>query len=163
MNNRMKASRDGHIIEGGPISLMKAIYGRDREDVEYILDYDRVEVASVMSEVLYSLTLREQAVIEMRFAINPTSPLTVPMTLAAIAKHGLPIPTSAYSSHVTKERIRQIESKALRKLRHPTRRSRLDAYLVRRSDSQEAVSQSLTDSLGTIVAAARQVREHEGE
>jgi hypothetical protein len=140
MPNRMKASRDGHIIEGGPISLMKAIYGRGREDVEYILDYDRVEVASVMSEVLYSLTAREQAVIEMRFAINPTSPLTVPMTLAAIAKHGIPIPTlgasfaSAYSSHVTSARIYQIEAKALRKLRHPTLRRYLDAHLVRRKE-----------------------------
>ena len=134
MPNRMKASRDGHIIEGGPISLMKAIYGRGREDVEYILDYDRREVASVMSEVLYSLTLREQAVIERRFAINPTSPLTVPMTLAAIAKQGIPIPTSAYSSHVTKESIRQIEAKALRKLRHPTLRRYLDAHLVRRKE-----------------------------
>ena len=32
-----------------------------------------------------------------------------------------------------------------------------------RKVSQEAVSQSLTDSLGTIVTSARQVREHEGE
>ena len=161
MNNRMKASRDGHIIEGGPISLMKAIYGRDREDVEYILDYDRAEVASVVSEVLYTLMAREKTVIERRFAINTEG--AEPMTLAAIGQQGLPPPYKGWSRYVSKERIRMIAAKALRNLRNPTRRSRLDAHLVRRSDSQEAVSQSLTDSLGTIVASARQVREHEVE
>ena len=132
MPNRMKASRDGHIIEGGPISLMKAIYGWDREDVEYILDYDRVEVARVMGEVLYTLMAREKTVIERRFAINTDG--AEPMTLAAIGQQGLPTPYRGCSRYVTKESIRQIEAKALRKLRHPTLRSRLDAHLVLRKE-----------------------------
>jgi len=132
MPNRMKASRDGHIIEGGPISLMRAIYGWDREDVEYILDYDRREVARVMGEVLYTLMAREKTVIERRFAINTDG--AEPMTLAAIGQQGLPTPYRGCSRYVTKERIRMIEAKALRKLRHPTRRRWLDAYLVLRKE-----------------------------
>lgn len=65
--------------------------------------------------VLTTLSPREQAVIRMRFGLDDNRP----RTLQEIGRiFGL-----------TRERIRQIELKAIRKLRHPSRRRRLRAYL----------------------------------
>ena len=127
----MKASRDGHIIEGGPISLMKAIYGWDREGLEFVYDYPRLDVAVVLYDVLDTLTVKQQSVIERRFGLDVEG--AEPMTLAAIASEGIDTGLG-YRVFVTRETVRQIEAKALRKLRHPTLRSRLDAYLVLRKE-----------------------------
>ena len=44
--------------------------------------------------------------------------------------------------NVTRERIRQIEEKAIRKLKHPSRRSRLEAYRIKSNsdDMEQAVT-----------------------
>ena len=131
MPNRMKASRDGHIIEGGPISLMKAIYGQRREGLEFVYDYPRLDVAVVLYDVLDTLTVKQQSVIERRFGLDVEG--AEPMTLAAIASEGIDTGLG-YRVFVTRETVRQIEAKALRKLRHPTLRSRLDAHLVLRKE-----------------------------
>ena len=131
MPNRMKASRDGHIIEGGPISLMKAIYGWDREGLEFVYDYPRLDVAVVLYDVLDTLTVKQQSVIERRFGLDVEG--AEPMTLAAIASEGIDTGLG-YRVFVTRETVRQIEAKALRKLRHPTLRRYLDAHLVRRKE-----------------------------
>ena len=68
-----------------------------------------------LSNVLDTLTAREAGVISMRFGIN----CDAPMTLDEIGK--------IYG--VTKERIRQIESKCMTKLRHPSRSQVLKDYL----------------------------------
>ena len=127
MPNRMKASRDGHIIEGGPISLMRAIYGRD-DRLEYVLDYDREDVSAVLDQVLNTITERESLVIKGRFGLNPgdTTPKTLEQTSRSL-RAGTPFGKDG----VTRERIRQIEAQALRKLRPPNRRKKLDVYLVR--------------------------------
>ena len=67
------------------------------------------------SEVLESLTPREAKVLRMRFGIE----MNTDHTLEEVGKQ----------FDVTRERIRQIEAKALRKLRHPTRSERLRSVL----------------------------------
>ena len=65
--------------------------------------------------ILNSLTERESKVIRMRFGIG----LNTDHTLEEVGKQ----------FDVTRERIRQIEAKALRKLRHPTRAEKLTSFL----------------------------------
>ena len=65
--------------------------------------------------VLKTLTPREELVLKMRFGVGEGSE----HTLEEVGR----------SFNVTRERIRQIESKALRKLRHPSRATRLKAFL----------------------------------
>lgn len=65
--------------------------------------------------VLDSLTPREQKVLKLRFGLEDGRP----RTLEEVGKR----------FEVTRERIRQIEAKALRKLRHPSRYKRLKDYL----------------------------------
>jgi RNA polymerase primary sigma factor len=67
------------------------------------------------AEVLKSLTPREEKIIKMRFGLQDGSE----HTLEEVGQHFA----------VTRERIRQIEAKALRKLRHPSRSHRLRAFL----------------------------------
>ena len=69
----------------------------------------------VTKEVLESLTPREAKVLRMRFGID----MNTDHTLEEVGKQ----------FDVTRERIRQIEAKALRKLRHPTRSERLKSFL----------------------------------
>ena len=117
----------GHIVEGGPISLMRAIYGRD-DRYEYVLDYDKENVAKVIDEVFDTLSERESLVIKERFGLNPGD--TTPKTLEQVSR-SLRAGTPFGKAGVTRERIRQIQMMALRKLRHPNRRKKLDVYLVR--------------------------------
>ena len=66
--------------------------------------------------ILSTLTDRERRVIEFRFGLNDDRPY--PHTLEEVGKW----------FNVTRERIRQIEAKALRKLRHPSRMKSLGDY-----------------------------------
>ena len=66
-------------------------------------------------EVLTTLTEREQKVLRLRFGLDDGRP----RTLEEVGKE----------FNVTRERIRQIEAKALRKLRHPSRSRKLRDYL----------------------------------
>jgi len=68
-----------------------------------------------LMEVLDTLTEREQKVLKLRFGLNDGRP----RTLEEVGKE----------FNVTRERIRQIEAKALRKLRHPSRSKKLKDYL----------------------------------
>ena len=68
-----------------------------------------------LNDVLETLTYREKRVLELRFGISAGHP----HTLEEVGKE----------FGVTRERIRQIEAKALRKLRHPSRSKRLKDYL----------------------------------
>ena len=69
----------------------------------------------VVKEVLDSLTPREAKVLRMRFGVEMSSD----QTLEEVGKQ----------FDVTRERIRQIEAKALRKLRHPSRADKLRSFL----------------------------------
>jgi RNA polymerase primary sigma factor len=68
-----------------------------------------------IKEVLDTLTEREAKVLKMRFGLDGYKP----MTLEEVGK----------AFGVTRERVRQIECKALRKLKHPSRRKKLQDYL----------------------------------
>jgi RNA polymerase primary sigma factor len=68
-----------------------------------------------MDNVLNTLTEREEKVLRLRFGIGDG----YPRTLEEVGQ----------IFNVTRERVRQIEAKALRKLRHPTRSRRLDGFM----------------------------------
>ena len=74
-----------------------------------------IDLAEQVDKVLGSLTPREERVLRMRFGIGEKSD----HTLEEVGQ----------DFEVTRERIRQIEAKALRKLRHPSRSKRLRTFL----------------------------------
>lgn len=73
------------------------------------------QLEALVTETLSTLTFRERTVIRLRFGLEGEKP----HTLNEVAR----------MFNVTRERIRQIEAKALRKLRHPTRLKRLEDFL----------------------------------
>ena len=88
------------------------------EDRQVISPIDAVIVANLKDQTrrtLKTLTPREEQVLRMRFGVGDGSE----HTLEEVGK----------SFNVTRERIRQIESKALRKLRHPSRSKKLRPFL----------------------------------
>ena len=68
-----------------------------------------------LADVLKTLTPREEKVLRLRFGLEDGRP----RTLEEVGKE----------FNVTRERIRQIEAKALRKLRHPSRSKKLRDFL----------------------------------
>ena len=88
------------------------------EDQSTMAPSDAATYASlrdVTKEVLDTLTPREAKVLRMRFGVE----MSTDHTLEEVGKQ----------FDVTRERIRQIEAKALRKLRHPSRSERLKSFL----------------------------------
>jgi RNA polymerase primary sigma factor len=88
------------------------------EDTTTVAPVDAAQyssLADVTREVLDSLTPREAKVLRMRFGIE----MSTDHTLEEVGKQ----------FDVTRERIRQIEAKALRKLRHPSRSDKLKSFL----------------------------------
>ena len=87
------------------------------EDDKFLNPYDattRVLLKEQLDEVLKTLNEREDMVLRYRYGLDDGSP----KTLEEVGK----------IFNVTRERIRQIEVKALRKLRHPSRRKKLEDY-----------------------------------
>ena len=87
------------------------------EDDKFLNPYDattRVLLKEQLDEVLKTLNEREEMVLRYRYGLDDGSP----KTLEEVGK----------IFNVTRERIRQIEVKALRKLRHPSRRKKLEYY-----------------------------------
>ncbi|RLG10609.1 hypothetical protein DRN73_07380 [Candidatus Pacearchaeota archaeon] len=108
-----------------PVSLDKPItYDSDKNIGEFITDSvektpdkiakERVS-KEILNELLDELDPLEKKVIQLRFGLNDSEP----MTLEEIGQ----------ICRVTRERIRQIEIKALKKLKHPKRVNRLKFYL----------------------------------
>jgi RNA polymerase primary sigma factor len=88
------------------------------EDKNAVSPIDSVIFANLKDQtrkVLKTLTPREELVLKMRFGVGDGSE----HTLEEVGR----------SFNVTRERIRQIESKALRKLRHPSRATKLKPFL----------------------------------
>ncbi len=108
-----------------PISLQTPIGDEgDTSFGDFIEDKSAVSPANAtaysmlkeqMNEVLDTLTEREERVLRLRFGIGDGYPRTLEEVGAIF--------------DVTRERVRQIEAKALRKLRHPTRSRRLKSFL----------------------------------
>lgn len=107
-----------------PISLQNPVGDDDGsylgdfiEDPNAILPLDAAiqsNLREVTTRVLATLTPREERVLRMRFGIG----MNTDHTLEEVGQQ----------FNVTRERIRQIESKALRKLKHPTRSKRLSSF-----------------------------------
>ncbi|MBI5556937.1 MAG: RNA polymerase sigma factor RpoD [Deltaproteobacteria bacterium] len=108
-----------------PISLDTPI-GNDEESnlTDFIEDVDAVSpheatikdnLRQQLRKVLGSLTEREENVLRMRFGIDTEKDLT----LEEVGK----------TFSVTRERIRQIEAKALKKLKHPNRKKHLESFI----------------------------------
>jgi len=88
------------------------------EDTEAVVPIERASfrlLQEQLESVLHTLSGREKQVIEMRFGLKDGQP----RTLEEVGK----------TFGVTRERIRQIESKTLSKLRHPSRSQKLRDYL----------------------------------
>ncbi len=107
-----------------PLSLEMPVGDEDSSQlVDFIEDKnfdapESITMRNILREELmramHILTEREQMILKLRFGFDDGRP----RTLEEVGR--------VYN--VTRERIRQIEEKALRKLRHPTRRGKLDAY-----------------------------------
>ena len=108
-----------------PISIETPVGEEDESHLgDFIEDQQQVSPAEAVinlnlraqtSQVLKSLSPREEKVIKMRFGLEDGSEHTLEEVGQRFA--------------VTRERIRQIEAKALRKLRHPSRSRRLKAFV----------------------------------
>jgi len=109
-----------------PVSLESPLSGDDEESVlgDFIEDKTAVlpfdaasnsKLKELTSQILSSLTSREERVLRMRFGIGMVSDYT----LEEVGKQ----------FSVTRERIRQIEAKALKKLQHPKRAKLLKSFL----------------------------------
>ena len=118
MREIMKISQD-------PVSLETPIGEEEDSHLGDFIQDDNVEVPAdaatytllheQLMEVLSTLTEREQKVLRLRFGLDDGRP----RTLEEVGRQ----------FNVTRERIRQIEAKALRKLRHPSRSKVLKDYL----------------------------------
>jgi RNA polymerase primary sigma factor len=107
-----------------PVSLQAPIGEEDSDLGDFIEDADAVvpmEAAAFimlqdqLEEILHNLAPREQKIIQLRFGLMDGHP----RTLEEVGRE----------FGVTRERIRQIESKTLSKLRHPSRAQMLKEYL----------------------------------
>jgi RNA polymerase primary sigma factor len=107
-----------------PVSLQSPIGEEDSDLGDFIEDADAVvpmEAAAFimlqdqLDQVLDNLSVREQRIIQLRFGLTDGHP----RTLEEVGRE----------FGVTRERIRQIESKTLAKLRHPSRAQMLREYL----------------------------------
>jgi RNA polymerase primary sigma factor len=99
-----------------PIALQTPVGDEDTELEDFIgdknspspySDAERIEISEHIQRVLKSLTPKEEKVIRMRFGIG----MDRDHTLEEVGRH----------LSITRERVRQIEAKALRKLKHPSR------------------------------------------
>jgi len=112
---REPVSLETPIGEDGDTSLIDFI-----EDKEAAVAHDEMmnsDLSGQMSEILSTLSPREEKVLRMRFGIGENKDYTLEEVGAYL--------------HVTRERIRQIEAKALRKLRHPKRCNKLKVFAER--------------------------------
>jgi len=99
-----------------PIALQTPVGDEDTELEDFIgdknspspyLDAEKTEISEQIQQVLKTLTPKEEMVIRMRFGIGADRD----HTLEEVGRH----------LSITRERVRQIEAKALRKLKHPSR------------------------------------------
>ena len=108
-------SLDTPIKEDEDSSLVEFIPSDANLDDVVIHEVEQKNLREKIDELLTGLNDQEQKVLRMRFGLDDDDP----KTLEEIGK----------VFGVTRERIRQIEAKALRKLRHPSRSKKLKDYL----------------------------------
>jgi len=123
----MSVTRISEIIRIAPEPLSLETPVGEEEDshlADFIEDHEAISPAEAASNLilrekiehaLAKLTERERDVLKMRFGLDDGCS----RTLEEVGRH----------FNVTRERIRQIEAKALKKLRHPSRKKELEEYL----------------------------------
>ena len=113
------------------------------EDKNAVIPVDaaiQANLKETVTRVLASLTPREERVLRMRFGIG----LNTDHTLEEVGQQ----------FSVTRERIRQIEAKALRKLKHPSRSRKMRSFL-----DQELSGRAQGEDCEAIVEQRRRDRE----
>lgn len=125
MNMPVEKVREIMKISQDPVSLETPVGEEEDSHIgDFIPDDDApapsesaaaILLREQLLEVLETLTPREQKVLKLRFGLDDGCQ----RTLEEVGKE----------FHVTRERIRQIEAKALRKLRHPSRSKKLKDYI----------------------------------
>ncbi len=114
----LKISREPMSLENPIGDDEGSMLGDFIEDINAIKPIDfavQANLRGTTTKVLATLTAREERVLRMRFGIS----METDHTLEEVGKQ----------FDVTRERIRQIEAKALRKLRHKTRAKKLDSFM----------------------------------
>jgi RNA polymerase primary sigma factor len=106
-------SLNANLGDSDDVSLVDFIEDKSSENPIEITNFGLLK--EMLTSVLESLTARERQVLELRFGLRDG----YARTLEEVGKQ----------FRVTRERIRQIEAKALRKMRHPTRIRQLEGFL----------------------------------
>ena len=112
INYLSTSSLNSPVGEDEASELMEFVPVDNEETVEDIVMFG--DLRETLNDVLGTLTAREEKVLRLRFGLDDGRA----RTLEEVGKE----------FHVTRERIRQIEAKALRKLRHPSRMKKLRPY-----------------------------------
>lgn len=109
LNNKVlfETKKDGILYKNVSPSYINELKKREIESPQETLE--RHELKKAIKEILETLTTKEAAVIKCHFGLDGEQPLT----LKEIGK----------KFSLTQERIRQIEKKAISKLRHPSRKN----------------------------------------
>ena len=122
LNALDRAPISGHLIPKHYIEEEGTYETVDPETIEALIErgtaeniYEAFEFKEVMKDILDSLTRRERKVLRLRFGIG----MNHDHTLEEVGK----------IMDLTRERIRQLEAKALRKMRYPSRSAQLVDYL----------------------------------
>ena len=110
---RQPVSLDAPVGEDGDVKVADFIEDKSAENPSEVTSLSLLK--EKLAEVLNKLSQREQKILEMRFGL--------------VDGYGHTLEEIGNIYNVTRERIRQIEAKALRKLRHPTRIRYLDGFL----------------------------------
>jgi RNA polymerase primary sigma factor len=108
-----QVSLDAPVGEDGDVRLGDFIEDNAAENPSDVTSL--ILLKEKLDDVLKSITERERKILEMRFGL--------------VDGYGHTLEEISHIYNVTRERIRQIEAKALRKLRHPTRAQHLHAFL----------------------------------
>ena len=125
---RQPVSLDAPVGEDGDVSVGDFIEDKGAENPSEGTSHSMLK--EKLDHVLTSLSERERKILEMRFGL--------------IDGYGHTLEEIGNLYNVTRERIRQLEAKALRKLRHPTRAHHLHGFL---ENQQEAIASSASMAL----------------
>ena len=118
---RQPVSLDAPVGDDGDVSVGDFVEDKGAENPSEGISHRMLK--EKLEDVLAMLSARERNILEMRFGL--------------VDGYGHTLEEIGNLYNVTRERIRQIEAKALRKLRHPTRAHHLHGFL---ESQQEAVS-----------------------
>jgi RNA polymerase primary sigma factor len=128
-SGRQPISLDVHSTEGEEDALHNVL--ADQKAASPAEEVDRRLLKERLAELLRCLAPRDREVIELRYGLRDGSP----RTLDEVAQ--------AYG--ITRERVRQIETRGLEKLRQPERRERLAAFAQRGSGPGEPAGREFVD------------------